>query len=127
MKRLGFAGTLALLVTMLAVSASAPAHTAARRHGCGTISSTSIYARAKVIALRGVGCRKARAVAKRFDHTGDLAIGHWRCALAHSDLPNLFSCGWPASGNLRRADHALSGSRRAWDLSRPSRDRSPAA
>jgi hypothetical protein len=106
-RRLGLAAGLALLVAVVAVSASASADTAGRRHGCGTISSTSIYARAKVIALRGVGCRKARNVAKRFDHTGDLAIGHWRCALAHSDLPNLFSCGWPATGNLRQAEHAL--------------------
>lgn len=78
-----------------------------RAKGCGTYESTSLYSRAKVIALRGVGCRKARRIAKRFDRTGDLTIGHWRCALAHSDLPNLFSCGWPANGDLRQSDHAL--------------------
>ncbi len=97
-------------VGLLAAAFAAPAspdQSLARRTGCGKIDSTSIYAKAKVIALRGVGCRKARHVAKRFDHTGDLSIGRWRCAYAHNDLPNLFSCGWPADGNLRQADHAL--------------------
>jgi hypothetical protein len=95
-----------LLATALAAPAS-PNQTFAQAGGCGKIESTSIYAKAKVIALRGVGCRKARHVAKRFDHSGDLTIGRWRCAYAHNDLPNLFSCGWPADGNLRQADHAL--------------------
>lgn len=90
-----------------ALHASASSTDTLKRDRCGTIDSTSIYSKARVIALRGVGCHKARRVAKRFDHTGDLTIGRWRCAYAHSDLPNLFSCGWPADGNLRQADHAL--------------------
>ncbi len=94
------------LLAALAVPVS-PGQSLARSTGCGKIESTSIYAKAKVIAIRGVGCRKARHVAKRFDHSGDLKIGRWNCALAHDDLPNLFSCGWPPDGNLRQADHAL--------------------
>ena len=104
--------TTALLIALAALAIAAPLaapHTGRTlaRETCGQYNSESIYSKAKVIALRGVGCRKARNIAKHFDHTGDLAIGHWRCAYAHSDLPNLFSCGWPANGNLRQAAHSL--------------------
>lgn len=95
---------ISLLTVTLAASASSGS---LKREQCGTIHSTSIYSSARVIALRGVGCYKARRVAQHFDHSGDLTIGRWRCAYAHSDLPNLFSCGWPADGNLRQANHAL--------------------
>jgi hypothetical protein len=97
---------LALAIVIVPASARDSGRTLARE-ACGQYNSTSLYAKGKVVALRGVGCRKALNVAKHFDHTGDLTIGHWRCAYAHSDLPNLFSCGWPAHGNLRQAAHAL--------------------
>jgi len=102
------AGLAALvLAAPLAVPASSAGKRVLERKNCGTYKSKSIYNRAKVIALRGVGCTKARKIAKRFDHTGDLEIGRWRCGYAHADLPNLFSCGWPAEGDLRESDHAL--------------------
>jgi hypothetical protein len=77
------------------------------RKGCGKISSTSVYDRAKVVAIRGVGCKKARKVARRYDHDGE-QTGRWRCALAHDDLPRLFSCGRGGeSGDVRKWPHAL--------------------
>ena len=111
MRRLTTAGLpivlAALAIMAIAAPIAAPAGQTLAREACGQYNSDSIYSKGKVIALRGVGCRKARNIAKHFDHTGDLAIGRWRCAYAHSDLPNLFSCGWPANGNLRNAAHAL--------------------
>jgi hypothetical protein len=104
----GLAVVLALAVAAIMAPTAAPVSgQTLAREACGQYNSDSIYSKGKVIALRGVGCRKARNIAKHFDHTGDVAIGRWRCAYAHSDLPNLFSCGWPANGNLRDAAHAL--------------------
>lgn len=66
--------------------------TIAKRRSCGTIESTSIYMRARVVAIRGVTCRTARRVAKRYDSRGRQSP-HWRCGLAHDDGARLFSCG----------------------------------
>ena len=100
--------TAVALVLPLSVAAEGTATEAqAARMRCGTISSTSKYERARVIAIRGVTCRRARRVARAYDHRGD-EIGRWRCFLAHDDAPRLFSCGWPPrSGDIRRAPHAL--------------------
>jgi hypothetical protein len=77
------------------------------RKTCGKISSTSVYDKAKVIAIRGVGCAKARKVARRYDHDSK-QTGSWQCFLAHDDLPRLFSCGRGAeSGDVRKWPHAL--------------------
>jgi hypothetical protein len=89
--------------------AAAGAHDAgtAARRSCGTIQSTSVYPYARVIAIRGVTCRTARRVAKRYDSRGTAPRG-WRCALAHNDRPRLFSCGSGGRrGDLRRWPRAL--------------------
>jgi endonuclease YncB( thermonuclease family) len=80
---------------------------AAERRSCGTIDSTSLYPFARVVAIRGVSCRRARRVARVYDHDGR-SPGRWRCFLAHADRPRLFACGYPpTSGDIRRAEHAL--------------------
>jgi hypothetical protein len=77
------------------------------RKGCGKIGSTSIYDKAKVIAIRGVGCSKARKVARRYDQRSK-QTGGWQCFLAHDDLPRIFSCGRGGeSGDVRKWPHAL--------------------
>jgi hypothetical protein len=77
------------------------------RKACGKIASTSIYDKAKVIAIRGVGCAKARKVARRYDQESK-QTGRWQCFLAHDDLPRLFSCGRGGeSGDVRKWPHAL--------------------
>ena len=74
---------------------------------CGTFASTSIYPTARVTELRGVGCRRAREVAKAYDKSGK-QLGKWRCALAHGGGTDLFSCGKGGKrGNLRKWPHAL--------------------
>lgn len=74
---------------------------------CGTYRSTSIYARGRVVAIRGVNCEKAREVAKRYDHRGRQIDG-WRCGLAHGGGRALFSCGkGGSSGDLRDWPRAL--------------------
>jgi hypothetical protein len=98
---LGFAALLASQST-----ATAPAVSSAKTD-CGTYSSTSTFDRAKVIAIRGVKCRKARKVAKRYDHRGT-APRPWKCALAHGGGRSLFSCGYgESSGDIRDWPHAL--------------------
>jgi endonuclease YncB( thermonuclease family) len=80
---------------------------AAKRRSCGTITSMSVYPFARVVAIRGVRCRRARRVARIYDHEGR-SPGRWRCFLAHSDRPRLFSCGYPPTrGDIRRARHAF--------------------
>jgi hypothetical protein len=104
------AATALTAITVLAAGL-APAATAGDGHeplrarDCGTYASTSIYDRAKVVAIRGVGCKKAKKVARRYDRK-QAFTGPWRCALGH-DSRVLFSCGHPQGGNLRDADHAL--------------------
>jgi hypothetical protein len=96
----------ALALSQLAVAAT-PVAGPAKRHSCGTYSSTSIYRKAKVIAIRGVSCRRALQVAKAYD-AKQKQLGSWRCGLAHADLPRLFSCGaGRGSGDLRSRGHAL--------------------
>lgn len=102
----------ALLLSVTAVGADgrsagpAPqAHAAAK--ACGTYKSTSIYRRARVFAIRGVGCKRARRVAIRYDRKGQ-STGRWQCFLAHGDMPRLFSCGYPPKGgDIRKSRHAL--------------------
>jgi hypothetical protein len=78
----------------------------AKRESCGKITSASIFAKAKVIAVRGVECPEARKVAKKYDHKG-IAKGRWKCALGHGGR-RLFSCGYGGSGgNLADFPHAL--------------------
>jgi hypothetical protein len=97
----------AILAAALPAAAPAEGAGASARHSCGTIASTSIYPYARVYAIRGVSCRTARRVAKRYDSRGTTYRG-WRCALAHGDRPRLFSCGSGASrGDLRRWPRAL--------------------
>ena len=104
-------GLVSLALLLLAGSAEA---TSSKRRSCGTIRSTSVYPYARVVAIRGVGCRTARRVARRYDSRGTAPRG-WRCALAHGDRPRLFSCGSAGgSGDLRKRPRALEaiGSRR---------------
>jgi hypothetical protein len=79
---------------------------ASGRKSCGTYKSTSAYDRARVIAIRGVSCPRARRVAKRFDRKGK-ELARWQCGLAHDALPRLFSCGKGGSGSLQDSPHAL--------------------
>ncbi|MDQ4048547.1 MAG: hypothetical protein M3131_04075 [Actinomycetota bacterium] len=90
------------------VQAGSPSATAAERRSCGTIPTTSIYRRARVIAIRRVSCRRARQVAYAYDRHQRF-LGRWRCGLAHGDRPRLFSCGAgpPRTGDLRRRRYAL--------------------
>jgi hypothetical protein len=78
------------------------------RKGCGKIATTSGYDKAKVIAIRGVGCSKARTVARRYDQEAK-QTGSWQCFLAHDDSSSrLFSCGRGGeSGDVRKWPHAL--------------------
>jgi hypothetical protein len=79
----------------------------AKRESCGKYSSASIYAKAKVIAIRGVDCAEARKVAKKYDHKG-VPKGKWQCFLAHGGGRRLFSCGYGGSqGDVRDFPHAL--------------------
>ena len=55
------------LLLATCVTASAGEVDAAKRRSCGTITSTSAYPYAKVIAIRGVSCEGARRIAKRYD------------------------------------------------------------
>jgi len=90
-----------------AAPAAADPDAAAARRSCGTISSTSVYPYARVVAIRRVSCRTARRVAKRYDRSGAQSRG-WRCSLAHGDRPRLFSCGSGAGrGDLRGFRRAL--------------------
>jgi hypothetical protein len=96
------------LAALLVLSASAPATQlrAAASKSCGTYASTSFYKKARVIAIRGVGCRDAERIARRFDH--GRSTGRWRCGLAHASGRRLFSCGYPPkSGDIRKWRHAL--------------------
>jgi hypothetical protein len=96
----------ACVMAALVVAMSLPDDAIARK-GCGKISSTSSYDKAKVVAIRGVGCKKARRVARRYDHDGE-QTGSWQCSLAHGDPPRLFSCGRGGeSGDVRKWPHAL--------------------
>jgi hypothetical protein len=67
---------------------------------CGKYRSTSVYDKAKVIAVEGVGCKEARRVAKRFDQDSDELAG-WNCSLAHGDKRRLFSCTDGEGGRLK--------------------------
>ena len=100
--------TLAVVaLAALAPSAHAGEPAQAAKRSCGTISSTSIYPYVRVIAIRGVSCRRARRVARAYDRSGD-SPGRWRCFLAHMDRPRLFSCGYPPRrGDIRKARHAV--------------------
>ena len=91
---------------MLATAGGAPGDAIGKRQACGKFDSASIYPKAKVIAIRGVGCGEAGRVAKKYDHKG-VAKGKWECALGHGGR-RLFSCGHGgASGNLADFKHAL--------------------
>jgi hypothetical protein len=99
-------GALACVLVLPAVAQAQQAETSARR-SCGTISSTSTYPYARVVAIRGVSCWTAGRVAKRYDSRGTTPRG-WSCALAHNDPPRLFSCGsGGGSGDLRLRPRAL--------------------
>jgi hypothetical protein len=94
------------VLALLAAAMWLPGDAHARK-GCGKISSTSAYDKAKVVAIRGVGCKKARRIARRYDHDSK-QTGTWQCFLAHDDLPRLFSCGRGGeSGDVRKWPHAL--------------------
>ena len=104
-----FAAT-AIAVTAVALAIAAPAAPAAPAQGkgenCGTYPSVSIYPKGKVKAIRGVSCREALRVAKKYDHKGR-AKGPWECVLGHGGR-TLFSCGYGgASGDIRDFPHAL--------------------
>jgi hypothetical protein len=93
-------GLIAAFLLSIAVS-PATAHKA-----CGTYKSDSIYPRARVVVIRGVTCRRARRVAKHFDHSGS-PPGRWHCGYAHGGGRRLFSCGRGGSGSLQDRPHAL--------------------
>jgi hypothetical protein len=103
---LALSAVAALALTQVAL-AGTPAATTAKRHSCGTVTSTSIYKKAKVIAIRGVSCKRARQVARAYD-SKSRQLGSWQCGLAHDDGARLFSCGaGKGTGDLRKRAHAL--------------------
>jgi hypothetical protein len=98
--------TALLAIVALALLASAPEPADAAKR-CGTYNSTSAYERARVVAIRGVTCKRALRIARRYDRRFTTP-GNWRCALAHGDGRALFSCGAGGkSGALRDWPHAL--------------------
>ena len=54
-------------------TATAPAASGAKTD-CGTYDSASTFDRGQVFAIRGVNCRKARKVAKKYDHKGTAPV-----------------------------------------------------
>jgi hypothetical protein len=102
------AAVLVALATLMAVVllAGAPERADAAKR-CGTYNSTSAYERARVVAIRGVTCKRALRIARRYDRRFTTP-GAWQCALAHSGGRRLFSCGSGGkSGDLRDWPHAL--------------------
>jgi hypothetical protein len=72
---------------------------------CGTFPSGSTGSPSRVLALRAVGCGRALAIARAYDHTGK-RLGDWRCARDAGERG--FSCGSGRHrGDLRNAPHAL--------------------
>src|SRR5687767_9801565 len=98
---------LALAVLMaLVLLASAPERADAAKK-CGTYNSTSSYERARVVAIRGVKCKRAVRIARGYDRRF-VTPGSWVCGLAHGGGRRLFSCGSGGkSGDLRDWPHAL--------------------
>jgi len=102
---------LALLALFaLALPAAAPAEPgaqASKRKNCGVLKGMGGKYKFRVVALRGVSCRGARKVAKRYDRVRPLPRG-WACGLAHNEPKRLFSCGKGGTrGDLRKWPHAL--------------------
>jgi hypothetical protein len=96
-----------LLMTVFALGAAAPG-AVAHPMRCGKFSRPgTVY---RVIALRGVKCRRARKVAMQ-DSTGT-APAPWRCEVA-SDRQRYHGrrigsiCGHGGHGKLRHRPHAL--------------------
>lgn len=85
-----------------------PESALAKRKVCGTYRSTSIYPRARVIAIRGVRCGRALRIARRYDRRFK-QTGRWRCFLARAPRrPSIFSCGRGGRrGDVRDWPHAL--------------------
>jgi hypothetical protein len=98
--------SVALMLMLCAVATAGEIRAASSKSCAGTYRSTSVYSKARVIAIRGVGCREAKRVARRFDH--GMSTGRWRCGLAHGGGRRLFSCGHPPqSGDIRDWRYAL--------------------
>ena len=97
-----------VIISALTIVASAAASAPGKgRVHCGTYESTSSYPRAKVIAIRGVGCAEARKVAKKYDQFGQ-SKSPWECFLSHGGGRRLFSCGYGGTqGDVRDFPHAL--------------------
>ena len=71
------------------------------------IRATAVSPFARVTAIRGVRCRRARRVARAYDRERR-SPEPWRTFVAHGDRPHLVSCGYPPRrGVIRRAGHAL--------------------
>ena len=74
---------------------------------CGTYNTTFGYERARVIAIRGVKCKRAVRIARAYDRRF-VTPSSWVCGLAHGGGRRLFSCGAGGkSGDLRDWPHAL--------------------
>ena len=102
------AAALAALTALMAIAllAGAPERADAAKR-CGTYNSTSVYERARVVAIRGVKCKRAVQIARSYDRRF-VTPGSWRCGLAHGGGRRLFSCGRGGeSGDLRDWPHAL--------------------
>jgi hypothetical protein len=102
------AAALAAIAGLMAIVllASAPDRADAAKK-CGTYNSTSAYERARVVAIRGVKCKRAVRIARGYDRRF-VTPGSWVCGLAHGGGRRLFSCGRGGeSGDLRDWPHAL--------------------
>ena len=99
---------------LLAVPASAAASPPGKPRDCGAIAFAGT--RTHVVALQGVRCGTAKAVARRFDRRGVGGTGAWRCAYAHAPFRKVlgrkvgFSCGkGGTSGDLSQWPRAFVG------------------
>jgi hypothetical protein len=103
---LPFGLTVALALVLGAAAPASEIRAASSKACAGTYKSTSVYSKARVIAIRGVGCREAKRIARRFDH--GQSTGRWRCGLAHGGGRRLFSCGHPPqNGDITKWRYAL--------------------
>jgi hypothetical protein len=103
--QIGGSAAIAVL-TVIALLAGAPERADAAKR-CGTYNSTSSYERARVVAIRGVKCKRAVRIARSYDRRF-VTPGSWVCGLAHGGGRRLFSCGAGGkSGDLRDWPHAL--------------------
>jgi hypothetical protein len=95
-----------LVIAATSIALLAPEGAEAKRN-CGTLNGKVAGYKAKVIAIRGVKCKRAKQVARRYARKFR-APGQWECFVARAGTGRLFSCGYGGrSGDVRKWPHAL--------------------